>query len=73
MIDDSRASNTFCQMACGMLISIGDFMRMGSDEIVKNMYDVSDDIDEEDNATRFESFNGGRSAKGLFSWGRIIY
>ena len=42
-------------MACGILISIGDFIRMGSDEIVKNMYDVSDDIDEEDNATRFES------------------
>ena len=40
-------------MACGILISIGDFIRMGSDEIVKNMYDVSDDIDEEDNATRF--------------------
>ena len=48
-----RASNTFCQMACGMLISIGDFLRMGSDEIVKNMYDVSDDIDEDENATRF--------------------
>ena len=52
---DCRASNTFCKMACGILISIGDFIRMGSDEIVKNMYDVSDDIDEEDNATRFES------------------
>ena len=25
---------------------------MGSDEIVKNMYDVSDDIDEEDSSTR---------------------
>ena len=40
-------------MACGILMSIGDFMRMGSDDIVKNRYDVSDDIDEEDNATRF--------------------
>ena len=49
-----RASNTFCQMACGMLTSIGDFLRMGSDEIVKNMYDVSDDIDEEDSSTRCE-------------------
>ena len=39
-------------MACGMLTSIGDFLRMGSDEIVKNMYDVSDDIDEEDSSTR---------------------
>jgi hypothetical protein len=40
-------------MACGMLVSIGDFLRMGSDEIIKNMYDVSDDLDEEDSATRF--------------------
>ena len=26
---------------------------MGSDEIIKNMYDVSDDMDEEENITRF--------------------
>ena len=48
----SRASNTFCQMACGMLSSIGDFLKMGSDEIIKNMYDISDDIDEEDSSSR---------------------
>ena len=47
-----RASNTFCQMACGILNSIGDFIRIGSDEIVKNMYDVPDDIDEEENTSR---------------------
>ena len=35
----SRASNTFCQMGCGMLSSIGDFLKMGSDEIIRNMYD----------------------------------
>ena len=40
-------------MACGMMISIGDFLRMGSDEIVKNIYDVSDEIEEEDNSTRY--------------------
>ena len=47
-----RASNTFCQMACGILNSIGDFIRIGSDDIVKNMYDVPDDIDEEENNSR---------------------
>ena len=47
-----RASNTFCQMACGMLSSLGDFLKMGSDEIIKNMYDLSDDIDEEDSSSR---------------------
>ena len=41
-------------MACGMFTSIGDFIKMGSDEIVRNMYDVTDDIDEEDNSSRFE-------------------
>jgi hypothetical protein len=44
-------------MACGMLISIGDFLRMGSDEIIKNMYDVSDDMDEEENNTRLTNKN----------------
>ena len=49
----SRASNTFCQMGCGMLSSIGDFLKMGSDEIIRNMYDISDDIDEEDSSSRY--------------------
>ena len=40
-------------MACGMLSSIGDFLKMGSDEIIKNMYDISDDIDEEDSSSRW--------------------
>ena len=39
-------------MACGMLSSLGDFLKMGSDEIIKNMYDLSDDIDEEDSSSR---------------------
>ena len=43
-----RAASTFCQIASGMMISIGDFLRMRSDDIVKNMYDVSDDNDDED-------------------------
>ena len=47
-----RASNTFCQLACGMFCSLGDFLRSGSDEIIKNMYDISDDIDDEDNNNR---------------------
>ena len=51
-VDFRRAGNTFCQMACGMLASIGDFLRMGTDEIVKNMYELSDSIDEEDMRTR---------------------
>ena len=49
----SRAGETFCQMACGMLASIGDFLRMGIDEIVKNMYELSDNDEDEDMATRF--------------------
>ena len=49
-----RASNTFCQLACGMFCSLGDFLRSGSDEIIKNMYDISDDIDEEDNNNRLD-------------------
>ena len=65
-----RASNTFCQMACGILISIGDFMRMGSDDIVKNMYDVSDDIDEEDNATRKTLYEALRGFQSLFGEAR---
>ena len=40
-------------MACGMLSSIGDFLKMGSDEIIRNMYDISDDIDEEDSSSRY--------------------
>ena len=48
-----RAGETFCQMACGMLASIGDFLRMGIDEIVKNMYELSDNDEDEDMATRF--------------------
>ena len=47
-----RAGETFCQMACGMLFSIGDFLRMGIDEIVKNMYELSDNDEDEDMATR---------------------
>ena len=35
-------------MACGMLASIGDFLRMGNDEIVKNMYELSDNDEDED-------------------------
>ena len=26
---------------------------MGSDEIIRNMYDISDDIDEEDSSSRY--------------------
>ena len=59
-------------MACGILISIGDFIRMGSDEIVKNMYDVSDDIDEEDNATRLELDNFTLGEKDIFKEFRHI-
>ena len=43
-------------MACGMLSSIGDFLKMGSDEIIKNMYDDSDDLDEEDSSSRYICF-----------------
>jgi len=67
---EARASNTFCQMACGILMSIGDFMRMGSDDIVKNMYDVSDDIDEEDNATRKTLYEALRGFQSLFGEAR---
>ena len=42
-------------MACGMLFSIGDFLRMGIDEIVKNMYELSDNDEDEDMATRSET------------------
>jgi hypothetical protein len=35
-----------------MMISIGDFLRMGPDDIIKNMYDVSDDIDMEKDVSR---------------------
>ena len=44
-------------MACGMLASIGDFLRMGIDEIVKNMYELSDNDEDEDMATRFLNQN----------------
>lgn len=47
-----RAGETFCQMACGMLTSIGDFLRMGTDEIVKNICELSDSEVEEDMAPR---------------------
>ena len=50
-----RAGETFCQMACGMLASIGDFLQMGIDEIVKNMYELSDNDEDEDMATRSET------------------
>ena len=48
-------------MACGMLASIGDFLRMGIDEIVKNMYELSDNDEDEDMATRFRAnlYEGG--------------
>ena len=42
-------------MACGMLASIGDFLQMGIDEIVKNMYELSDNDEDEDMATRSET------------------
>ena len=51
-------------------MSIGDFMRMGSDDIVKNMYDVSDDIDEEDNATRKTLYEALRGFQSLFGEAR---
>lgn len=44
-------------MGCGMLSSIGDFLKMGSDEIIRNMYDISDDIDEEDSSSRYLLLN----------------
>jgi hypothetical protein len=50
-----RAASTFCQIASGMMISIGDFLRMGSDDIVKNMYDVSEYDDNMDNVTRLDA------------------
>ena len=61
-------------MACGMLASIGDFLRMGIDEIVKNMYELSDNDEDEDMATRFVHERGnnlfitnyGISRKSLF-------
>ena len=45
-------------------------MRMGSDDIVKNMYDVSDDIDEEDNATRKTLYEALRGFQSLFGEAR---
>lgn len=30
---------------------------MGSDEIIRNMYDISDDIDEEDSSSRYLLLN----------------
>ena len=58
-------------MACGMLASIGDFLRMGIDEIVKNMYELSDNDEDEDMATRFVCTRGSfitysSSRKSLF-------
>ena len=50
-----RAASTFCQIASGMMISIGDFLRMGSDDIVKNIYDVSDDNVNMDDVTRLDA------------------
>ena len=50
-----RAASTLCQIASGMMISIGDFLRMRSDDIVKNMYDVSDDNDDEYDDTRLDA------------------
>ena len=45
-------------------------MRMGSDDIVKNMYDVSDDIDEEDNDTRKTLYEALRGFQSLFGEAR---
>ena len=45
-------------------------MRMGSDDIVKNMYDVSDDIDEEDDATRKTLYEALRGFQSLFGEAR---
>ena len=35
-----------------MMISIEDFLTMGSDDIVKNMCDVTDDYDDENDVAR---------------------
>ena len=63
-----RAGETFCQMACGMLASIGDFLRMGIDEIVKNMYELSDNDEDEDMATRFGANLYTRERRGEFPY-----
>ena len=61
-------------MACGMLASIGDFIRMGSDDIVKNMYDLPDIIDEEDNATRLLlSFTSALCIYKIIAFRKTIY
>jgi len=51
---ESRAGNTFCQMARGMLSAIEDFLQTEIDEIMKNMYVLADSFTEDEEAEEQE-------------------
>ena len=48
------AGNIFCQMACGMLKAIGDFLNTELDEVVRKMFVYSPDVEiaDEESHTR---------------------
>ena len=49
---EARASETFCELASGMFSSIGNFLQSGSDEIIRNLSDATEEIDMEESTIR---------------------
>ena len=50
---EARASETFCELASGMFSSIGNFLQSGSDEIIRNLSDATEEIDMEESTIRY--------------------
>ena len=48
---ESLSCYTFCQLACGMLKAIGDFLNSGIDDVVSRMFVYPDSESSEDEAS----------------------
>ncbi len=48
---ESFSCNTFCQLACGMLKAIGNFLNSGIDDVISRMFVYPDSESSEDEAS----------------------
>ncbi len=68
---ESLSCYTFCQLACGMLKAIGDFLDSGIDEVVSRMFVYPDSESSEDEAsTRHQVYEACRGFQSVFGEAR---
>ncbi|XP_059082749.1 mitogen-activated protein kinase kinase kinase 4-like isoform X4 [Tigriopus californicus] len=64
---ESFSGNTFCQMACGMLKAIGDFLNTEIDEVVRRMFVYPDsESSDDETVTKHQIYEACRGFQAVF-------